>query len=69
MEINRHEPVDGDVKTEEFDKVALFSKAKDVGQIPRIILGGVDGRDLALTVDVAVDTTGNVGELGNPGEL
>lgn len=58
--------MDGDVKTEELDKVALFSKAKNVCQVPGVILGSVDGGNLALTVDVAVNTTGNVGELGNP---
>jgi len=32
----------------------------------RVILGWVNGRQLALAENIPVDATGDVGELGNP---
>ena len=62
----KNEPVDGDVETEKLDELFLSSETKNVGQVPGVVLGGIDSGDFALTIDVAVDTNSNVGELGNP---
>ena len=60
-----YEPVDSDVQPEELNELCLVAKAEEVGQVPRVVLGRIDGRKLAATVDVAVDTAGNVRELGD----
>ena len=65
-EMIKNEPVDGDVETEKLDELFLYSETKNVGQVPGVVLGGIDSGDFALTINVAVDTTSNVGELGNP---
>ena len=57
--------MDGDVETHQLDEAGLVAEAKEVGQVPGVVLGGIDSGDFALTIDVAVDTTSNVGELGN----
>ena len=57
--------MDGDVETHQLDEAGLVAEAKEVGQVPGVVLGGVDGRELATTVGVAVDATGNVRQLRN----
>lgn len=55
-----------DVEPEEFDERWVLSVAKEGGQIPGVILAGVDSRDLALAVNVTEDAAGDVWKLGNP---
>ena len=59
-------PVDGDVETEELNEGLVLAETKEGGEVPRVVLVGVDGRELTLAVDVLVDATSNVGKLGNP---
>lgn len=61
-------PVDGDVETEELNEGRVLAEAEESGQVGGVVLVKVDGGELALSVDIAVDAAGNVGELGNPGE-
>lgn len=58
--------VDSDVQTKQFDKALVVTKSEESGKIVRVILVGIDGRKLALAKGVVVNSTGNVGELGNP---
>jgi hypothetical protein len=60
--------VDGDVETEELNEGWVLAEAEESSQVGRVVLVEVDGGELALAVDIAVDTTGNVRELGNPSE-
>lgn len=57
--------VDGEVKTHQFNKVFIGFVTQELGEVVRVILISFNGRKLAILVDVAVDTTSNVGELGN----
>ena len=57
--------VDGDVETHELNELGLVGKAKEVRKVVRVVLVSVDRGELSAAVDVAVDTTSNVGELGN----
>lgn len=58
--------MDGDVKTHQLDERLVLAKPKKVGQVVRVIFGRINGRELALSVQVAVDATSNVGKLGDP---
>ena len=58
--------VDSDVETEELNEGRVFAEAEESGQVGGVVLIEVDGGELALAVDIAVDTTGDVRELGNP---
>lgn len=58
--------VDSDVQTKQFDKALVVTKSEESCKIVRVILVGIDGRKLALAKGVVVNSTGNVGELGNP---
>jgi hypothetical protein len=60
-----YRPVDSDVVTEELNESGVLAEAKKVGEIPGVIFGNIDGGKLATTVYIAVDATGNVGELGD----
>jgi len=59
-------PVDGDVETEKLDEAGVFAKAKESGQVVRVIFGRVNSGKLSATENVAIDATGNVRELRNP---
>jgi len=58
--------VNGDVETEKLDEARVFAKAKESGQVVRVILGGIDRRKLSAAENIAVDATSNVGELSDP---
>lgn len=57
--------VDGEVESHQLNKVLVLGETELVGQVPRVVLVLLGGRDLAVLEDVAVDARGNVGELGN----
>lgn len=57
--------VDGEVESHQLNKVLVLGEAELVGQVPRVVLVLLGGRDLAVLEDVTVDARGNVGELGN----
>lgn len=57
--------VDGEVQTHELNEVLVLSEAELVGQVECVVLVLLDGRDLAVLVDVAVDLGGNGGQLSN----
>lgn len=57
--------VDGEVKAHQLIEFVILRETKQLGQVVTIILILVNGRKLAILVNVAVDTTSNVGELGN----
>ena len=59
-------PVDGDVETEKFNECLVIAKAKKGSQVGGVILVEVDRRNLALAENVAVDTTSNVRQFGDP---
>lgn len=58
--------MDGDIETEKLDKAGIVTKAKQRRQVVGVILVGINGRELALSEDVAVDTTSNVGQFCDP---
>lgn len=57
--------VDGKVKAHQLYEVGVVTVAKLVGQVEAIILVLLDGSDLSVLEDVAVDTGSNGGQLGN----
>lgn len=57
--------VDGQVQTHEFNEVAVVAKAKLVGQVEGVVLVLLDGGNLAVLEDVAVDLGGDGGQLGD----
>eukprot|EP00050_Salpingoeca_kvevrii_P005737 m.285352 g.285352 ORF g.285352 m.285352 type:complete len:487 (+) comp11360_c0_seq1:18-1478(+) len=56
--------MDGEVKAHELSEL-LVVKAEHGAEVGRPILLGVDGGDVAIVEGVAVDESGNAGELGN----
>lgn len=58
-------PVDSDVQTHQLDESLVLSESEEVGQVVRVILGSVDGGQLARAVQVAVDSASDVRELGD----
>lgn len=57
--------VDGKVETHQLDKVGVVGEAELVGQVETVVLVLLDGGNLAVLVDVAVDARSDGGELGN----
>jgi hypothetical protein len=57
--------VDSDVEAEELNERLVVAVAEERGEVGRVVLAGVDSRDLALAVNVTEDAAGNVRELGN----
>jgi hypothetical protein len=57
--------VNGDVQPHQLDKLLVVTETEQGGQVGRVVLVGVNGGHLAVTVDVSEDSSGNVGELGN----
>lgn len=57
--------VNGHVETHQLDESGVISVTEHVGQVPRVILGRVDGGNLAVSVDVLEDSTGDGGQLGD----
>ena len=57
--------VNGQVQTHEFNKVLVAREAELVGQVERVVLVLLDSRDLAILEDVAVDLSGDGGQLGD----
>lgn len=57
--------VDGQVKTHQLNKVLVVAEAELVGQVEGVILVLLDGSDLAILEDVAVDLRGDGGQLGD----
>lgn len=57
--------VDSDVQSHELDKVGVFTETEQGSQVGRVVLAGVNGRELAVTEDVSEDSASNVRELGN----
>lgn len=57
--------VDGEVETHELNEVAVAAEAKLVGQVEGVVLVLLDGSDLAVLKDVAVDLGGDSGQLGD----
>jgi hypothetical protein len=55
--------VDGEVQAHQLNKVLVLGETELVGQVERVVLVLLDGRDLAILVDVAVDLGGNGGQL------
>lgn len=57
--------VDGNVQPHQLDKLLIVTVTEQGSQVGRVILVGVNGGHLAITVNVSEDSSGNVGELGN----
>jgi hypothetical protein len=57
--------VDGEVQAHQLNKVLVLGETELVGQVEGVVLVLLDGRNLAILVDVAVDLGGNGGKLGN----
>jgi len=56
--------VQGHVQPHQLDKRGVVSVSKHGSKVGGPVLGGVDSGDLAVTVDVLVDPSGDDGELG-----
>ena len=57
--------VDGEVESHELDELLVLSESKEGGQVLGVIGGRVDGGELVSSVGVSVDSTSDVGELGD----
>jgi hypothetical protein len=57
--------VDSDVQTHQLDELLVVAETEEGGKVGRVVLGLIDGGNLAVTVNVAEDSSGNVGQLGN----
>lgn len=55
--------VDGEVKSHELDESLVVTKTELVGEVEGVILVLLDGSDLAILIDVLVDTGSNGWEL------
>ena len=59
--------MNGDIQAHEVNKGLVIAKSKQRGEIVGIIFSRVDCGEFSLTKDVAVNSTRNIGELGDPG--
>lgn len=57
--------VDGQVQTQELNKVLVLAEAELVGKVEGVVLVLLDGGNLSALEDVLVDAGSNVGQLGN----
>lgn len=57
--------VNGKVEAHQLNEVSVVSVAELVSQVETVILVLLDGGDLSILEDVAVDTGSNSGQLGN----
>lgn len=57
--------VDGQVQTQELNKVLVLAESELVGKVEGVVLVLLDGSDLSALEDVLVDAGSNVGQLGN----
>jgi hypothetical protein len=57
--------VDSDVQSHQLDKLLVVTVTEQSSQVGRVVLVGVNGGHLSVTVNVPEDSSGNVGELGN----
>lgn len=57
--------VDGEVEPHELDKLLVLSETEQGAQVLGVVGRLVNGRKLVASVGVSVDSTGNVGKLGN----
>lgn len=57
--------VDGKVETHQFNKVLVLFETQKLGEVVRVILISLDLSELTILVDVAVNTSSNLRELGN----
>ncbi len=55
--------VDGEVQTHQLNEVLVLGETELVGQVESIVLVFLDGSNLAVLVDIAVDLGGNRGKL------
>ena len=57
--------VDGNIQPHELDKLLIVPVSEQVGEIGRVVSVLVDGWELAISKDIAEDSAGDIGELGN----
>lgn len=57
--------MNGDVESEKFDESGVLAETEEIGKIPGVVLGCIDGRKLATAINIAVNATGNIGKLGD----
>jgi hypothetical protein len=57
--------VDSEVQAHQLNEVLVLGETELVGQVERVVLVLLDRSDLAVLVDVAVDLSGEGGELGD----
>lgn len=57
--------VDSEVKTHQFNKVLVGFETQKLGEVVRVIFIGFNSRKLTVLVKVTVDTSSNVGKLGD----
>jgi hypothetical protein len=55
--------VNGNVKPHELNKASVVTKAEQCGEIVRVVLLCVDRRELASTIDIAVNAARDVRQL------
>lgn len=58
--------MDDDVQAEQLDEGLVVAEAKDMCEVPGVVLRGINGCRFAFAVDILVDTAGDVRELCNP---
>lgn len=55
--------MDRDVQTEKVNEGIILAESKEMGKVPRIVLGRVNSRNLALAINITEYTTSNIREF------
>lgn len=55
--------MDRDVQTEKVNEGIILAESKEMGKVPRIVLGRVNSRNLTLPINITEYTTGNIREF------
>lgn len=58
-------PMDGDVESQKLGESLVITETEECGQIVRVVLRRIDGREFALAKDIPVYAAGYVGKFGN----
>lgn len=58
--------MDGEVEAHKVNESCILAEAKEVGQVVGVVLGSIDSRELALAVEVVVDSTSDVRKFSDP---
>lgn len=58
--------MDSNIEPKKLYESLIFTEAEECGKVMRVIFMRVDGRELAITEDIAINPTRDIWKLGNP---